>query len=232
MITIRRADERGHFRYDWLETYHTFSFGRYLDPKHMGFRSLRVINEDRIQPGRGFEEHSHQDMEILTYVLQGTLRHKDNMGHTSLIQPGMVQRMSAGTGIRHSEFNASQKEVLHLLQIWILPARTGLPPEYEERRFSDEELRGRLRLIVSPDGRDGSLKIHQDVLVYAGRFGTEERVEVSLGRYRSAWVQVAKGVVWVNSTELCPSDGAGITGETELYIVSKESSEVLVFDLA
>ncbi len=232
MITIRRADERGHFRYDWLETYHTFSFGRYLDPKHMGFRSLRVINEDRIQPGRGFEEHSHQDMEILTYVLQGTLRHKDNMGHTSLIQPGMVQRMSAGTGIRHSEFNASQKEVLHLLQIWILPARTGLPPEYEERRFSDEELRGRLRLIVSPDGRDGSLKIHQDVLVYAGRFGTEERVKVSLGRYRSAWVQVAKGVVWVNSTELCPSDGAGITGETELYIVSKESSEVLVFDLA
>jgi hypothetical protein len=232
MITIRRADERGHFRYDWLETYHTFSFGRYLDPKHMGFRSLRVINEDRIQPGRGFEEHSHQDMEILTYVLQGTLRHKDNMGHTSLIQPGMVQRMSAGTGIRHSEFNASQKEVLHLLQIWILPARTGLPPEYEERRFSDEELRGRLRLIVSPDGRDGSLKIHQDVLVYAGRLGTEERVEVSLGRYRSAWVQVAKGVVWVNSTELRPSDGAGITGETELYIVSKESSEVLVFDLA
>ncbi|MCL6623570.1 MAG: pirin family protein [Fimbriimonadales bacterium] len=232
MITIRRADERGHFRYDWLDTYHTFSFGRYLDPKHMGFRSLRVINEDRIQPGRGFEEHSHRDMEILTYVLQGTLRHKDNLGHTSLIQPGMVQRMSAGTGIRHSEFNASQEEVLHLLQVWILPARTGLPPEYEERKFSDEELRGRLRLIVSPDGRDGSLKIHQDVLVYAGRLGPEERVEVSLGRYRSAWVQVARGFVWVNSTELHPSDGAGITGETELYIVSKGSSEVLVFDLA
>ncbi len=232
MIVLRRAGERGHFRYDWLDTYHTFSFGRYLDPKHMGFRSLRVINEDRIQPGKGFEEHSHKDMEILTYVLQGTLRHKDNLGHTSLITPGVVQRMSAGTGIRHSEFNASPTEVLHLLQIWILPARTGLPPDYEERKFSEEELQGRLRLIASPDGREASLKIHQDALVYAGRFKAEDRVEVSLARYRGAWVQVARGHVWVNSTELHPSDGAGITGETELYIVSKDESELLVFDLA
>lgn len=232
MIAVRRAGERGHFHYDWLDTYHTFSFGRFLDPKHMGFKSLRVINEDRVQPGRGFEEHAHKDMEILTYVLQGILRHRDNLGHTTLITPGTVQRISAGTGIRHSEFNASQSEILHFLQIWILPARTGLPPDYEERKFSDRDLESRLCLLASPDGRQGSLKINQDAFVYAGRLREGDRVELSLGRYRGAWVQVAKGRVSVNSTELHPSDGAGIMGETELYILSKDVSELLVFDLA
>ena len=190
-LSIRRAGERGRADHGWLLSYHTFSFADYYDPAHMGFRSLRVINEDRVQPGKGFGTHSHRDMEIISYVLEGELQHKDSMGTSSIIRPGEVQRMSAGSGVTHSEFNASRSELVHFLQIWIVPDARGLPPSYEQKSFSLVERRGKLRVVASPDGRDGSVSIHSDVVLYAGLFDAGERAALPLGKDRLGWVQVA-----------------------------------------
>jgi quercetin 2,3-dioxygenase len=232
MITIRKAEERGHFDFGWLNTYHTFSFGDYYDPRNMGFRSLRVINEDYVHPGRGFPTHGHRDMEIITYVLEGGLGHKDSMGNGSVIRPGDVQRMSAGTGVMHSEANPSKEESVHLLQIWILPDKMGVEPSYEEKKFDDEGKRGRLRLVVSPDGQDGSVKIHQDARVYATVLDAAQQVTHELKPDRHAWVQVARGAIEVNGQPLKQGDGASISEERELTITGQEPSEVLLFDLA
>jgi len=232
MITVRRSQDRGHFDFGWLDPRHTFSFGDYFDPKYMGFRSLRVINEDRVQPGRGFGKHPHRDMEILTYVLEGALQHEDSMGNGSVIRPGDVQRMSAGTGVFHSEFNASTSEVVHFLQIWILPQRHGIPPSYEQKTFSSEEKRGRLRLVASPEGREGSVIAHQDVAVYASILGGEERTELTLRSGRQAWVQVARGTIRANGQLLEAGDGAQISGEPRLEFAGDREAEFLVFDLA
>jgi redox-sensitive bicupin YhaK (pirin superfamily) len=231
MIKIRRAEERGHFDFGWLNTYHTFSFGEYYDPRNMGFRSLRVINEDFVDAGRGFPTHGHRDMEIITYVLEGGLAHKDSMGNGSIIRPGDVQRMSAGTGVRHSEANPSAEESVHLLQIWIMPNEEGIEPGYEEKKFDDEEKRGRLRLIVSPDGRDGSVMIHQDASVYATVLDSEQQVAYEVKPGRHAWLQVARGLIEVNGQQLKQGDGAAISEEHELAIVGREPSEALLFDL-
>ena len=225
MLTIRRADERGHADHGWLDTRHTFSFADYYDPAHMGFRSLRVINEDKVAPGAGFGAHGHRDMEILSYVLDGAIGHKDSMGNGSTIQPGDVQRMTAGTGVRHSEHNAGKGRV-HFLQIWILPERRGLAPSYEQKTFTDR----RFRLVASRDGRDGSVTVHQDVLVYAGVLDGTERVEIAPGR--GAWVQVARGTVEVNGQALAAGDGAQLEGETAVELANGRGAEVLVFDLA
>jgi quercetin 2,3-dioxygenase len=232
MIDIRKAEERGHFDFGWLNTYHTFSFGEYYDPRNMGFRSLRVINEDYVHPGRGFPTHGHRDMEIITYVLEGGLGHKDSMGNGSIIRPGDVQRMSAGTGVMHSEANPSKEESVHLLQIWILPNKMGVEPSYEEKKFDDEEKRGRLRLVVSPDGQQGSVTIHQDARVYATLLDAAGQVTHELKPGRHAWVQVARGAIEVNGQPLKHGDGAAISEERELKMVGKEPSEVLLFDLA
>ena len=232
MITIRRAEERGHFDFGWLNTYHTFSFGEYYDPRNMGFRSLRVINEDFVHPGRGFPTHGHRDMEIITYVLEGGLAHKDSMGNGSIIRPGDVQRMSAGTGVRHSEANPSKDESVHLLQIWILPNETGIKPGYEEKKFDDEEKRGRLRLVASPDGQDGSVRIHQDARLYVTLLDSAQQVSYELNPHRHAWLQVARGAIEVNGQSLKQGDGASISEERELTITGKEPAEVLLFDLA
>jgi redox-sensitive bicupin YhaK (pirin superfamily) len=232
MITLRPADARGHFDHGWLDTRHTFSFADYHDPKHMGFRALRVINEDRVRAGEGFGTHGHRDMEIFTWVLEGRLAHRDSMGTGSTIGPGEAQRMSAGTGILHSEFNASDSEPVHFLQIWILPERYGMPPGYEQRRFPDEERRGRLRLVASRDGAHGSVTIHQDVRVYAGVLDAGERADVDLAEGRHAWVQVARGKARLSGQELAPGDGAAVTGERRLGLEGVERAELLVFDLA
>jgi redox-sensitive bicupin YhaK (pirin superfamily) len=232
MITIRNANERGHANHGWLDSHHTFSFADYYDPKHMGFRSLRVVNDDRVAPGQGFGAHPHRDMEILSYVLDGALEHKDSMGTGSVIRPGDVQRMSAGTGVRHSEFNASKTEPVHFLQIWIQPAKTGIAPGYEQKTFGTAEKQGRLRLVASPDGRDGSVTIHADALLYAGLFGAGESATVALAPGRSSWVHVARGKVRVNGKELGEGDAAGITGEGEVRVEGVDGAEVLVFDLA
>ena len=232
MITIRKAEERGHFDFGWLNTYHTFSFGEYYDPRNMGFRSLRVINEDFVHAGRGFPTHGHRDMEIITYVLEGGLAHKDSMGNGSIIRPGDVQRMSAGTGVRHSEANPSQDESVHLLQIWILPNEMDVEPTYEEKRFDDEEKRGRLRLVASPDGSDGSVSMHQDARLYAALLDPDQQVPYELAPARHAWVQVARGAIEINGQALKQGDGAAISEEQELKIVGKEPSEILLFDLA
>ena len=232
MITIRPADARGHFDHGWLDTRHTFSFADYHDPQHMGFRALRVINEARVRPGEGFGTHGHRDMEILTYVLEGRLAHRDSMGTGSTIGPGEVQRMSAGTGVLHSEFNASDAEPVHFLQIWILPERYGTRPGYEQRRFPEEERRGTLRLVASRDGAQGSVTIHQDVRVYAGILGAGERATLDLSDGRHAWVQVASGGVHLNGHALAAGDGAAITGERRLELEGVEPGEVVVFDLA
>jgi quercetin 2,3-dioxygenase len=232
MISIRKAEERGHFDFGWLNTYHTFSFGDYYDPRNMGFRSLRVINEDFVHAGRGFPTHGHRDMEIITYVLEGGLAHKDSMGNGSIIRPGDVQRMSAGTGVRHSEANPSQDESVHLLQIWILPNELNVEPSYAEKKFEDEEKRGRLRLVASPDGSDGSVSMHQDARLYASLLDSEEQVAYELERDRHAWVQVARGAIEINGQPLKQGDGAAISEERELKIVGKEPSEILLFDLA
>ena len=236
MITVRPSGERGHANHGWLDTFHTFSFGDYHDPAHMGFRALRVINEDRVQPGRGFPTHPHADMEIVTYVLAGALAHKDSMGTGSTIRPGEVQRMSAGTGITHSEYNASQTEPVHLLQIWILPARRGLRPEYEQKAFPEAERRGRLRLIASEDGAEGSVTVHQDVRLYASTLASGEHVAHALAAGRSAWAQVARGGVRLNGTALAAGDGAAVSGESRLEIAANgaagTASEILLFDLA
>jgi quercetin 2,3-dioxygenase len=232
MITIRNAAERGHFDHGWLDTYHTFSFADYYDPRHMGFRTLRVINEDRVQPGRGFPTHAHQDMEIITYILQGALEHKDSMGTGSVIRPGDVQRMSAGTGVTHSEYNASKTEPVHLLQIWILPERRGLPPGYEQQAFPEAERRGTLRLVASRDGRAGSVTIHQDAEVYAGMLGNGHGVQHQLRPGRHAWVQVARGAVTLNGQLLHAGDGAQVGQEERLSFTAGGDAEILLFDLA
>lgn len=232
MITVRKAEERGYADFGWLKSRHTFSFGNYYDPNHMGLGPLRVINEDQVAPGAGFATHGHQNMEIISYVLDGALAHQDSIGTGSVIQPGEVQRMTAGTGIRHSEFNHSDTEAVHFLQIWILPERDGLTPSYEQTAFPESEKRGRLRLVGSADGREGSVTIHRDVDLYAGLFdrGDNERLRLRPGR--SAWVQVARGEVDVNGERLAAGDGAAVAATDALEILGRRESEVLVFDMA
>ncbi|HKP47370.1 MAG TPA: pirin family protein [Pyrinomonadaceae bacterium] len=232
MIKIRKAKDRGHFDFGWLDTYHTFSFGDYYDPSHMAFRSLRVINEDVVQPGRGFPTHGHRDMEIVTYILKGELQHRDSMGSGSIIRRGDAQRMSAGTGVRHSEANPSSEQAVHLLQIWILPDQIGRQPEYEEKQFSDEEKRNKLRLIVSPGGDDGSVRIHQDAKIYAGILGAGATLVHQLTEGRHAWLQVADGAVELNGNSLNQGDGAAVSDERELKIAATGPAEILLFDLA
>jgi hypothetical protein len=232
MITIRKAEERGHFDFGWLNTYHTFSFDQYYDPHHMRFRTLRVINEDTVQPGNGFPTHAHRDMEIVTYILEGALEHRDSMGNGSIIRRGDAQRMSAGTGVRHSEANPSVDAPVHLLQIWILPDEQNLSPEYEEKKFSDEEKRNQLRLIVSPAGEDGAVRIHQDAKIYASVLDKGREVIHALANGRGAWLQVAAGSVTLNEVALKQGDGAAIREEATLRITADQPTEVLLFDLA
>ena len=232
MINIRRSNERGGGDYGWLNTRHTFSFDQYHDPRYMGFRSLHVINEDRVAPGEGFPPHPHRDMEIITYILEGALEHKDSLGTGSVIRPGDGQRMSAGRGIRHSEMNPSASESAHLLQIWIMPDRSGHEPSYEQKAFPDEEKRGQLRLIAGPDGKDGSVSIHQDARLYVTLLSPGEEVVHKLARGRHAWLQVAKGAIELNGKPLRQGDGAAVSDESELTIKGIENAEVLLFDLA
>lgn len=232
MITIRPAKERGGGDHGWLETRHTFSFSDYYDPRHMGFRDLRVINEDRVAPGRGFGTHGHSDMEILSYVVSGALGHRDSIGKSEVIRPNEWQRMTAGTGVRHSEMNASRTEPVHFYQIWILPEAENIRPGYEQKLFAPEEKSGMLRLVASHDGREGSLKIHQDVSVYNALLKNGEAVEHTLGRGRHAWLQVVKGSVELNGNKLGAGDGAAVSEEESLTIRAGEDSEVILFDLA
>lgn len=233
VIRVRRAAERGHANHGWLDTWHTFSFDTYHDPAHMGYRVLRVINEDRVEPGEGFGMHGHRDMEIITYVLEGALEHRDSLGTGSVLHPGEFQRMSAGTGIRHSEFNPSATDPVHLYQIWLLPNRQGLPPSYEQKAFSEDERRGRLRLVASPNAQDGSLLIHQDAQVYLSTLEADQEVMYELQAGRHAWLQVLRGAVDLNGLALATSDGAGMmSDETGLSIRADEPSEVMLFDLA
>jgi quercetin 2,3-dioxygenase len=232
MITIRQSNQRGHFDHGWLNTYHTFSFDQYYDPRYMGFRSLRVINEDFVAAGRGFPMHGHRDMEIITYILEGALKHEDSMGNGSVIRPGDVQRMTAGTGITHSEKNASDKDRVHLLQIWILPNADGLKPGYEEKAFSEDERRGQLRLIASNDGRDNSVQLNQDVSLFASILGADETVERAMDPARYAWIQVARGSISVNGENAEQGDGLVVVSEPQLTIRAQQPSEVLLFDLA
>ena len=232
MINIRRAEDRGHADHGWLNTYHTFSFADYYDHAHMGFRALRVINDDVVAPGRGFGTHPHRDMEIVTYVLEGALAHEDSMGNASTIVPGEVQRMSAGTGVLHSEFNHSRTDRVHLLQIWLLPDRTGIAPSYEQTLFPDEEKRGRLRLVASPDGADGSVMIHQDARLYATLLAPGEEVSHPLAPGRHAWVHVARGKASLNGQPLEAGDGAAVSAEEQLTLRGDGHAEVLLFDLA
>jgi quercetin 2,3-dioxygenase len=231
MITVRRATERGHANHGWLDTYHTFSFADYHDSRQMGFGALRVINEDWVAPGQGFPTHGHRDMEIITYVLEGQLAHKDSLGTGSVIRPGDVQRMSAGTGVRHSEFNPSSTDPLRLLQIWIEPSRGGIPPSYEEKVFTDDDKRNRLRLVASPDGRDGSVTIHQDALVYASVLEPGHEVVYPVAPGRRAWLQVARGSVSVNGQALEQGDGAAVKDERALAVAGRERAEIILFDL-
>lgn len=231
MIVKRSAADRGRFDFGWLDTRHTFSFGEYHDPRHMGFRSLRVINEDRVQPGEGFGTHPHRDMEIVTYVLDGALQHRDSMGNGSVIRPGQVQRMTAGTGVLHSEFNASKEESVHFLQIWILPEERGLAPGYEESEFGEAEKRGRFRVIASRDGRDGSVTVHQDATILATVLGDGEAAAYEIAAGRSAWVQVVRGSVRLNGERYDAGDGAALTEEPGLTLEGIDTAEVLVFDL-
>ncbi len=232
MIQIRKSNERGHANHGWLDSHHTFSFADYDDPDHMGFRALRVINEDRVQPGQGFGTHGHRDMEILSYVLEGGLAHKDSTGGGGIIRPGEVQRMSAGSGVLHSEFNASRSEPVHFLQVWVVPDRRGIAPGYEQKNFPPEQRQGRLRLIASPDAADGSLTIHQDARVYTTLLAKGESVTHPLAPGRHAWVQVARGRVRLGDVVLSAGDGAAISDERSLTLTGEEASEVLVFDLA
>ena len=233
MLTIRKSDERGHFDHGWLDTRHTFSFADYHDSRFMGFRDLRVINEDRVRGGAGFPTHGHADMEILSYVLEGALEHRDSIGNGSVIRPGEVQRMSAGTGVRHSEKNASVTDAVHFLQIWILPARRGLRPGYEQKEFPAGERRNLLRLVASPDAEGGSLTLHQDVRLYAALLDEGARVRHDLGPTRHAWIQVARGQLHANGTALAAGDGAAVSDERSLELVggAGREAEVLLFDL-
>lgn len=232
MIQIRKANERGHFNHDWLDTYHTFSFGSYRDPEHMGFRSLRAMNEDSVQPGQGFGTHPHHDMEIVTYVLKGALEHKDSMGNGSVLRPGEFQRMTAGTGITHSEFNPSDTEFVHLYQIWLLPERKGLEPSYEQRAFSEDERRNRFRVVASRDGRDDSLTVYQDAAIFLSSIDAGKQVTHELKTDRHAWLQVLRGAVDLNGNPLVVGDGAAVSKEPELVVKSDSDSEVMLFDLA
>lgn len=231
MITIRRSDDRGHTNLGWLDSRHTFSFGDYRDPDHMGFRTLRVINEDRVEPGQGFGTHGHRDMEIVSYVLEGRLRHKDSMGTGSVIAPGDVQRMSAGTGVTHSEYNPSDTEKVHFLQIWILPEREGLKPGYEQKSFPPEGRKGRARLVASRDGADGSITIHTDAKIYASLLDPGEKLSHQLEPGRNAWLQVARGAVLLEDERLDAGDGAGMTAVSNLIIKAEKPSEILIFEL-
>ncbi|WP_036481627.1 pirin family protein [Myxosarcina sp. GI1] len=233
MITVRPAQERGNANFGWLDSRHTFSFGNYYDRNHMGFASLRVINEDLIQPGMGFGTHSHRDMEIITYVLAGELAHKDSIGNGSVIRPGDVQRMSAGTGIAHSEFNASSTDLVHLLQIWILPDRSGIKPSYEQKHFSLAERQGKLRLVASPDGRDNSVTIHQDANLYVASLNESDRLDYITDNNRSLWLQIARGAVEIDGKVFQAGDGAAITQKSEIAIAATTNdTEILLFDLA
>jgi quercetin 2,3-dioxygenase len=233
MLTLRKAEERGRANLGWLDSRHSFSFGHYYDEKHMGFGPLRVINDDRVAPGGGFPTHPHGDMEIVSYVLEGAMAHKDSLGTGSVIRPGDVQRMSAGSGIRHSEFNASKTEPVHFLQIWIEPERKGLEPGYEQKTFPAEDKRGKLRLVGSRDGRDGSVTIHQDVDLYATLLDDGGSVSHRIEPGRSAWVQVATGTATLNGEQLHPGDGVAVTEPSELKLVgTSQDAEVLLFDMA
>jgi redox-sensitive bicupin YhaK (pirin superfamily) len=232
MIAIRKSDERGRANHGWLDTRFTFSFAEYFDPKYVEFRTLRVMNDDRVAGGGGFPTHPHRDMEIVTYVLDGALAHKDSMGNGSTIKPGDVQYMSAGTGVAHSEFNASQTDAVHLYQIWMFPDKNGYKPAYDQKYFSEEEKRGKLRLLVSPDGREGSVKIRQDNELYATVLGAGEKVKHELKPARHAYVQVARGTVTLNGKKLETGDGAAISEEKSLELAGIEKAEVLLFDLA
>jgi quercetin 2,3-dioxygenase len=232
MITRRPSEERGHFDHGWLDTRHTFSFAGYQDPRHTGFRDLLVINEDRVQPARGFGAHSHADMEIISYVLEGALQHRDSLGTGSIIRPGEVQRMTAGTGVTHSEFNPSTTEPVHFLQIWIVPAERGLAPSYEQRAFGAAGLRNALRLIASRDGRDGAVTIHQDVEVFAGRLDGGEVVSRPVPSGRHAWIQLMEGVLDLHGVPLSAGDGAAVSDESEIRLLAKADSHLLFFDLA
>jgi hypothetical protein len=232
MIAIRPADERGIANLGWLDSRHSFSFGHYYDPKHMGFGPLRVINEDRVRPGAGFDTHGHRDMEIISYVLEGALEHRDSIGTGSIIRPGDVQRMSAGSGIRHSEFNPSASEPVHFLQIWLLPNEEGLSPSYEQKTFADSEKRGQLRLVAARDGRDGAVLIHQDADIFASLLDADETVSHELAAGRKGWIQVLRGAVEVNGENLRAGDGAAASGQPRLQITGKsDGSEILLFDL-
>jgi redox-sensitive bicupin YhaK (pirin superfamily) len=233
MLTIRPARERGHANHGWLDTHHTFSFGEFHDPAHMGFRHLRVINEDRVAPGEGFGTHPHRDMEIITYPLDGAIEHRDSLGSGSVIRPGDVQHMTAGTGVLHSEFNPSRTAPAHFLQIWIRPRRSGLDPSYRQRTFSREERSGGLCLVASPDGREGSLRIEQDVSLYASILDRAQTVEHRPGAGRHAWIQIARGAISVNGVSLAAGDGLAVSEEALLAVVSQQDgSEWLLFDLA
>lgn len=233
MIALRPAKERGFADHGWLRSFHTFSFADYLDPAHMGFRALRVINEDRVAPGKGFGTHGHRDMEIVSYVIEGALEHRDSMGTGSVIRPGDVQRMSAGTGVTHSEMNGSGTEGVHFLQIWIIPERGGIAPGYEQKMFSEEEKRGRLRLVASPNGADGSITIHSDQKIYAGILDGGASAALDLAKDRHAWIHVVKGTVRVNGKDAGAGDGVALSDEARVTVEGTGSGgEVLVFDLA
>ena len=231
MITFRDRMARGQTRTGWLDSRHTFSFGQYQDPAHMGFRSLRVINEDRVIPGAGFPRHGHSDMEIISYVLEGALEHKDSLGNGTVIRPGDVQRMSAGTGILHSEFNPSKVDPVHFLQMWIIPDRAGLPSSYEQKAFSIEERRGHLRLVAGPDGRDGTITVHQDARLFVANLVVNEHLVHEIERGRGIWLQLARGIVTVNGTEMREGDGAAVEDEPAIAIEADTDSEFLLFDL-
>lgn len=237
MFQVRKANDRGHFNHGWLDTYHTFSFSDYQDPRHMNFRSLRVMNEDRVAPGQGFGMHGHRDMEIVTYVLSGALAHQDSLGNGEALRPGELQRMTAGTGIRHSEFNPSETEPVHLYQIWLLPERPGLTPSYEQKAFDAGERQNRLRVVASRDGQAGSLTIHQDARILLGTLDAGKSVEHEIPAGRHAWLQVLRGNVTANGIRLAEGDGLAASGDTEneklsLEIVAGQPAEVMVFDLA
>ena len=232
MITLRPAAERGKADFGWLDSRHTFSFGGYRDPRHMGFGPLRVINEDRVQPGQGFGTHGHSDMEIISYVLEGALEHKDSIGTGSVIRPGDVQRMSAGSGIQHSEFNHSKSEPVHFLQIWLIPDVEGIKPSYEQKRFDDADKRGRLRLVASPDGRDGSVRVHLEAFVYASVLDKGGKVSHSPAAGRGLWLQVARGGLVLNGQEMQAGDGAAVTREHQMDVAARtDGTEFLLFDM-
>jgi quercetin 2,3-dioxygenase len=231
MIEIRKGEDRGHADHGWLRTWHSFSFADYFDPAHVEFGPLRVINEDYVKPGSGFGMHGHRDMEIITYILAGALEHRDSMGNGSVIRPGNVQRMSAGTGVLHSEFNPSEKDTVHLLQIWIQPSKRGVTPSYEEVTFADADKRGRLRMIASPDGREGSVRIHQDARVFAGLFDGEESAQRTIAPGRRAYVHMARGEASVNGQQLRAGDGLKLADVSSVAIAKGAGAEVLLFDL-